>query len=747
MADKNRVTGRPWEKEGLTKEEYQMIIDILGREPNHTELGMFGVMWSEHCSYKNSKPVLKRFPTEGERVLQGPGENAGIIDIGDKQALSFKVESHNHPSAIEPYQGAATGVGGIIRDIFTMGARPIASLNSLRFGELTDEHVRYLFEEVVAGIAGYGNSIGIPTVGGEVFFSNSYQGNPLVNAMCVGIMDQDDISTGTASGVGNPVMVVGATTGRDGIQGASFASDELTEDSDEDRPAVQVGDPFMEKLLLEASLELIKTGALVGIQDMGAAGLISSSSEMASRGGTGIEMDIDLVPKRESGMTPYEVLLSESQERMLVVPKKGKEKLVEEIFNKWGLKAAVIGRVTDDGMIRVYNKGELAAEVPARALADEAPVYYRESQKPTYLEEVQNYDFNQLNEPVEQDDLNRALIKLLSSPNIASKEWVYRQYDHMVRTNTVVLPGSDAAVLRIKGTKKGIALTTDCNGRYCYLDPEKGGAIAVAEAARNIICSGGLPLAITDGLNFGNPMNPENFWQFEKCVDGISAACRKMETPVTGGNVSFYNESPKGAIYPTPIIGMVGLLEDINQATTQNFKDKGDLILLIGETRQELGGSEYLQVIHGLVTGNPPEIDLEREKQVQQTVFEAIKAGLIKSAHDCSEGGLAVALAESCFRSGDIEDNPGAIINIKEIGNLSPAGLLFSETQSRIIVSINPDDLKRVEEIAASHRVPVSVIGKVTDQGSLVINNYINIRVKEMNKAWQEAIPSLMMTR
>jgi len=741
LADKNKTTGKPWEKEGLTQEEYGMIIDILGREPNHTELGMFGVMWSEHCSYKNSRPVLKRFPTVGERVLQGPGENAGIIDIGDNQALSFKIESHNHPSAIEPYQGAATGVGGIIRDIFTMGARPIASLNSLRFGELTDEHVRYLFEEVVAGIAGYGNSIGIPTVGGEVFFSSSYQGNPLVNAMCVGIMDHEDISTGTASGVGNPVMVVGATTGKDGIQGASFASDELTEDSDEDRPAVQVGDPFMEKLLLEASLELIKTGALVGIQDMGAAGLISSSSEMASRGGTGIEMDIDLVPKRETGMTPYEVLLSESQERMLVVPKKGKEKLVEEIFNKWGLKAAVIGRVTDDGMIRVYNKGELAAEVPARALADEAPVYYRESRKPAYLEEVQNYDFNQLKEPA---DLNEVLIKLLASPNIASKEWVYRQYDHMVRTNTVVLPGSDAAVLRIKGTKKGIALTTDCNGRYCYLDPEKGAAIAVAEAARNIVCSGGQPLAITDGLNFGNPLNPENFWQFEKCVEGISNACRELETPVTGGNVSFYNESPKGAIYPTPVIGMVGLLEDINQATIQYFKEKGDLILLIGETRQELGGSEYLQVIHGLVKGNPPEIDLEREKKVQQTVLAAIKAGAVKSAHDCSEGGLAVALAECCFNPEDREGRLGARIEIKETEELTPTGLLFSESQSRVIITVKPEGLEKVKEIASTHQVPVNVIGEVTDQGRLVINNYLNLSVKEMKRVWQEAIPSLM---
>lgn len=724
---------KPWESEGLTKEEYDMIIDILGREPNKTELGMYGVMWSEHCSYKNSKPVLKRFPTEGKHVLQGPGENAGIIDIGDNQAISFKIESHNHPSAIEPYQGAATGVGGIIRDIFTMGARPIASLNSLRFGELEDEHVRYLFAGVVEGIAGYGNCIGIPTVAGEVYFSNAYKGNPLVNAMCVGIMNHEDISTGRAAGVGNPVMVVGAATGRDGIQGASFASDELTEESEEDRPAVQVGDPFMEKLLLEASLELIKTGALVGIQDMGAAGLTSSASEMASRGGTGIELDIDLVPKREEGMTPYEVMLSESQERMLVVPKKGKEKLVKEIFSKWGLHAAVIGKVTGDGMIRVLNKGEVVAEVPARSLADDAPVYQRESRCPDYLDEVQNYDLSRLIEPT---DYNQSLLEVLGSPNIASKEWVYQQYDHMVLVNTVVLPGSDAAVLRIKGTKKGLAMTTDGNGRYCYLDPERGGAIAVAEAARNIVCSGAKPLAITDGLNFGNPMDPEIFWQFEKSVDGISQACRALNTPVTGGNVSFYNESPEGAIYPTPVIGMVGLLEDINLATTHHFKDEGDIIILLGETKEELGGSEYLKVVHNLEVGRIPELDLELEKKVQETCLEAIKAGIVKSAHDCSDGGLAVNLAESCISSG-----LGARIKIET--DLPPAALLFSESQSRIVITVTKDNLAKVEELARKHAIPFTKLGEVMGD-RLIINNLIDLEVEEMKRRWQESIPSRM---
>lgn len=723
-----------WEQEGLTREEYDLILEILGREPNRTELGIFGVMWSEHCSYKNSKPVLKKLPTKGERILQGPGENAGIIDIGDQQALSFKVESHNHPSAIEPYQGAATGVGGIIRDIFTMGARPIATLNSLRFGELAHPQVRYLFKEVVAGIAGYGNCIGIPTVAGEVYFSDSYRGNPLVNAMSVGLMKHDDIATGTASGVGNSVMVVGATTGRDGIQGASFASDQLSEESVADRPAVQVGDPFMEKLLLEASLELIKSGTLVGIQDMGAAGLISSSSEMASRGRSGIEIDVALVPKREAGMTPYEVLLSESQERMLVVPQKGQEEQVARIFNKWGLKAAVIGKVTADQILRVYEQGELVAEVPVSALTDQAPVYQRPQQKPAYLEKVQSFSPAELKEPT---DLSSVLMELISSPNIASKEWVYQQYDHMILTNTVVLPGSDAAVLRIKGTKKGIAVTIDGNGRYCYLDPELGAAIAVAEAARNIVCSGGKPLAITDGLNFGNPLNPENFWQFDRCVEGISRACRALETPVTGGNVSFYNESPAGAIYPTPIIGMVGLLEDIKQATTHYFKTEGDLICLLGATRDELGGSEYLQVVYGLEQGRVPELDLALEQRVQGACLAAIKLGMIKSAHDCSEGGLAVCLAESCF-----ERELG--VRIEAQTKLSAVAWLFSESTSRIVISIEPKDLARLTEVISTYDLPYQIIGKVISRPRFQINNWIDCDLKEMKNKWQQSISARM---
>ncbi|MCG8514016.1 MAG: phosphoribosylformylglycinamidine synthase subunit PurL [Halanaerobiales bacterium] len=728
------MRAKQWEQEGLTREEYDLILEILGREPNQTELGIFGVMWSEHCSYKNSKPVLKKLPTKGERILQGPGENAGIIDIGDQQALSFKVESHNHPSAIEPYQGAATGVGGIIRDIFTMGARPIATLNSLRFGELDHPQVRYLFKEVVAGIAGYGNCIGIPTVAGEVYFSDSYRGNPLVNAMSVGLMKHEDIATGTASGVGNSVMVVGATTGRDGIQGASFASDQLSEESVADRPAVQVGDPFMEKLLLEASLELIKSGTLVGIQDMGAAGLISSSSEMASRGRSGIEIDVALVPKREEGMTPYEVLLSESQERMLVVPKKGQEEQVAKIFNKWGLKAAVIGKVTADQILRVYEQGELVAEVPVSALTDQAPVYQRPQQKPAYLEQVQSFSPAGLKEPT---DLSSVLMELIGSPNIASKEWVYQQYDHMILTNTVVLPGSDAAVLRIKGTKKGIAVTIDGNGRYCYLDPELGAAIAVAEAARNIVCSGGKPLAITDGLNFGNPLNPENFWQFDRCVEGISRACQALETPVTGGNVSFYNESPAGAIYPTPIIGMVGLLEDIKQATTHYFKTEGDLICLLGATRDELGGSEYLQVVYGLEQGRVPELDLALEQRVQGACLAAIKLGMIKSAHDCSEGGLAVCLAESCF-----EREFG--VQIEAQTKLSAVAWLFSESTSRIVISIEPKDLARLTEVISTYDLPYQIIGKVISRPRFQINNWIDCDLKEMKNKWQQSISARM---
>jgi len=722
------LSDKPWEKEGLSEAEYNMIVDLLERKPTETELGIFGVMWSEHCSYKNSKLILKTLPTEGACVLQGPGENAGIIDIGDNQAISFKIESHNHPSAVEPFQGAATGVGGIIRDIFTMGARPIATLNSLRFGNLDKDRVKFLFKGVVSGISSYGNSIGIPTVGGEVHFSDAYEGNPLVNVMSVGLLEHKDIATATAEGSGNSVMVVGAATGRDGIQGASFASDELTEDSDEDRPAVQVGDPFMEKLLLEASLELIKSNAIVGIQDMGAAGLTSSSAEMASRGNSGIEIDIAKVPTREKNMTPYEIMLSESQERMLVVPKKGKEEIVSEIFTKWGLHAEVVGQVTDDGMLRILNGEQKVAEISARILADEAPEYFRKAVRPKYIDDIKKVTAAEIT----SNDYNQDLLNLLNSPTIASKNWIYKQYDHMVMTNTVVGPGSDAAVIRIKDMDKAVALTTDNNGRYCYLDPIKGGKIAVAEAARNIVCSGGQPLAITDGLNFGNPMDPEIYWQFKNSVEGLSKACKELETPVIGGNVSFYNESPKGAIYPTPIVGMVGLLDSIDNRVTMDFKDEGDLIFLLGANQEELGASEYLKLQENRIDGYVPEIDLKLEKRVQDTVFKAVKEGIVKSAHDCSEGGLAVALAESCFKN-----EIGVNIKIEE--NISDKALLFGETQSRIIVSIAQDNENILKKIAEENKIPIKKIGR-TQGNRYLFNDLIELSVEEMNNKWENAI-------
>lgn len=731
-----------WKEMGLTEQEYNEIKKALGREPNYVELGMFGVMWSEHCSYKNSKPVLKRFPTDGERVLQGPGENAGIVDIGDNLAVVMKIESHNHPSAIEPYQGAATGVGGIIRDIFTMGARPVALLNSLRFGELDSPRVKYLFGGVVSGIAGYGNCVGIPTIGGEVYFARSYAGNPLVNAMCVGIVQHDRIVKGKACGVGNSVMLVGSTTGRDGIHGASFASEELSEDSEEKRPAVQVGDPFMEKLLLEACLELLQTGAVVGIQDLGAAGLTSSSCETAARAGTGIELDVALVPRREEGMTPYEVMLSESQERMLVIVERGREKEVQEIFRKWDLNAVNIGRVTGDGMLRVLDNGVKVAEVPALLLAEGAPAVKRPSQEPVYLKEANKLDPAELPVP---SDFNDVLKELLASPNICSREWVYSQYDHMVRTDTIVLPGSDAAVLRIKGTGKAIALTADCNGRYCYLDPFEGGKAAVAEAARNLVCSGAKPLAVTDCLNFGNPEKPGIYWQFEKCVDGMSEACRVLNTPVISGNVSFYNETKGSAVYPTPVVGMVGLIENIDRVTTQGFKNTGDLIVLIGQNGDDIGGSEYLKVRFGLEKGKPPRVDLEMEKKVQETCLECISLGIINSAHDTSEGGLAVALAESC-----ISGKKGARVELEGEG-LRDDVLLFGETQSRVIVSLAKENLHMLEKIAGDRQAPVKVIGWVTDEDFVIdvvrdreTVNLINLKVWEMEEIWSRQLDSIM---
>jgi phosphoribosylformylglycinamidine synthase subunit PurL len=716
---------------GLSDDEFALIEKIIGRLPNYTEIGLFSVMWSEHCSYKNSKPVLSKFPTTGEKVLQGPGEGAGIVDIGDGQAVVFKIESHNHPSAIEPYQGAATGVGGIIRDVFSMGARPVALLNSLRFGELDSPRVRYLFKEVVAGIAGYGNCIGIPTVGGEVQFDSSYEGNPLVNAMCVGLIDHKDIKKGQAHGVGNTVMYVGAKTGRDGIHGATFASEELTDQSESKRPAVQVGDPFMEKLLLEACLELVQSDALVGIQDMGAAGLTSSSAEMASKAGSGIEMNLDLVPQRETGMTAYEMMLSESQERMLIVVKKGREQEIVDLFSKYGLEAVSVGKVTDDKMLRLTHQGEVVAELPVDALAEDAPVYHKPSSEPEYFREFQAME----NEIPAVEDYKETLVKLLQQPTIASKEWVYDQYDYMVRTNTVVAPGSDAAVIRIRGTRKGLAMTTDCNSRYMYLDPETGGKIAVAEAARNIICSGGQPLAITDNLNFGNPEKPEIFWQIEKAADGISEACRTLDTPVIGGNVSLYNETNGTAIYPTPVIGMVGLVEDIDHVTTQSFKAAGDLIYLVGETKDEFGGSELQKMTYGRIFGKAPELDLEKEEKAQEQILKAIRSGLVASAHDVAEGGLAVAAAESLIGS------KGLGADIKVTGNATSA--LFSESQSRFLLSVKKENQEAFENL-----VDAALIGEVTEAPVLYISNEEGLLLAEqvdvLKQAWKGAIPCLL---
>ncbi|WP_166243964.1 phosphoribosylformylglycinamidine synthase subunit PurL [Paenibacillus turpanensis] len=724
---------------GVTDEEYEKVCEFLGnRLPNYTEIGVFSVMWSEHCSYKNSKPVLRKFPTSGPRVLMGPGEGAGIVDIGDGQAVVFKIESHNHPSAIEPFQGAATGVGGIIRDIFSMGARPVAVLNSLRFGSLTNERVRYLFEHVVSGIAGYGNCIGIPTVGGEVMFDQSYEGNPLVNAMCVGLIDHKDIQRGVASGIGNPVLYVGPPTGRDGIHGATFASEELTEESEAKRPAVQVGDPFMEKLVMEACLELIKSGIVVGIQDMGAAGLTCSSAEMASKGGTGIELNLDHVPQREVGMTPYEMMLSESQERMLFVVKPEHEEQAREIFTRWGLICANVGRVTDDGRLRLIHNGELAADMPIDALTEACPIYNKPNAEPQYYRENASVDTTRY---AEVTDLNGALDKVLASPTVASKEWVYNQYDYMVRTNTYVPPGSDAAVVGVEGTRKALAMTTDCNGRFVYLDPEMGGRIAVAEAARNIVCSGGEPLAITDNLNFGSPEKPEIFWQLEKSVDGMAEACRELNTPVIGGNVSLYNERARGAIYPTPVVGMVGLVHDLDHITTQGFKQEGDVIVVLGDTKAELGGSEFQYVVHGVTEGRPPVVDLAVEKKLLAAVLKAIQSGLVKSAHDVAEGGLAVALAESC-----ISGRVGASVDLNASG-LRNDIFLFSESQSRIVLSASPEKVDQLLALLAEHGIPAVKAGTVRgSELNIAVNgkSVIQSSVEHLTKTWKDAIPCLM---
>ncbi len=692
---------------GLSEDEYKKIVEVLGREPNLVELGMFSVMWSEHCSYKSSRAHLKKLPTAGPRVVQGPGENAGAVDIGDGLVAVFKIESHNHPSFIEPYQGAATGVGGILRDIFTMGARPIALLDSLRFGSLDRPLNRHLFKGVVAGIAGYGNCIGVPTVGGEVVFNDIYDKNPLVNVFCLGIAEKEKLFRGLATGVGNPVIYVGSKTGRDGIHGATMASDVFDDESASKRPTVQVGDPFTEKLLLEACLELMDQDLLIGIQDMGAAGLTSSSCEMASRSGTGIELDLTTVPRREEGMTPYELLLSESQERMLMVAKRGREEDVLAICRKWDLDAAVVGQVTDDGFLRVRDQGTVVAQVPARALAEDAPRYERPDAPPAFQEHLQALNLDVLRDV---KDPTQDLLALLESPTIAEKSWVYQQYDHMVRTNSLVRPGADAAVMRIKGSNKALAVTTDGNGLYCLLNPYVGGAIAVAEAARNLVCSGAEPVGMTNCLNFGNPERPEIMWQFSLCIEGMKDACEALGIPVVSGNVSLYNETNGLSIYPTPVIGMVGLIDSLDQVTTSWFKHEGDDIFLIGTTGEDLGGTEYLRVVHSREQGSPPLLELEREKAVQAFVLTLIRNGLLSSAHDCADGGLAVALAESCLSR--IGDPLGAVVQLSADGSRRDA-VLFGESQSRVVVSARPHDRIRILQLAEEARVPIAVIGTV----------------------------------
>ena len=693
-------------KHGIKPDEFERICSILGREPNFTELGIFSVMWSEHCSYKNSKPELRKFPTTGPGVLVKAGEeNAGVIDIGDGWAIAFKMESHNHPSAIEPFQGAATGVGGIIRDIFTMGARPVFSLNSLRFGPISGADTeailrnRRLFAGVVSGIAHYGNCIGIPTIGGEIYFDESYEGNPLVNVFCLGVLRHEEIARGGAVGVGNPVFYVGAETGRDGLAGAAFASRDLTEESKQDRPAVQVGDPFREKLLLEACLELLASGAVAGIQDMGAAGLTCSTCETASRAGTGVEIDLEKVPKREPGMTPYEIMLSESQERMLIIVTKGKEQTVCDIFEKWDLPYAEVGVVKDDGMMRVRVGAQVVAEIPAAKLADDAPIYSREASPQPAPEPLGT---------LSETDPLEALPALLGHPSIASKNWVYRQYDHMVRAGTCVLPGSDAAVFLVREAGKILAATSDCNALYCALDPREGAKIAVAEAARNLACSGARPLAVTDNLNFGNPYKPENFWQLRECVEGLAEASREFNTPVTGGNVSLYNQSPAGAIDPTPTVGMVGLIDQAAHITTQSFKGAGDAVLLLGELGTGLGGSHFAKVIHGLKAGTPPRLDYAKEKAVQQAVRSLIRMGLVRSAHDCSEGGLAVALAECCISGAE---PVGADIDLTGLGTGRADELLFNESQSRIVISVRRENASAALALVQWQGVPAHRLG------------------------------------
>tara|TARA_Y200000002_G_scaffold196741_1_gene162537 strand:- start:10078 stop:12312 length:2235 start_codon:yes stop_codon:yes gene_type:complete len=724
---------------GLTKEEYEMIVQRLGRTPSFTELGVYSVMWSEHCSYKNSILELKKLPREGEHLLVAAGEeNAGLVDIGDGLGCAFKIESHNHPSAVEPYQGAATGVGGIHRDIFTMGARPIASLNSLRFGSLETPRVRYLLDGVVRGIGDYGNSFGVPVIAGEVCFDESYEGNPLVNAMSIGIVKAGETASAIAKGLGNPVLIVGASTGRDGIHGATFASEEISEESEAKRPSVQVGDPFTEKLLLEASLEALQTGAVVGMQDMGAAGIACSSSEMTAKGGQGMRINLDLVPAREPGMTAYEMLLSESQERMLIVAHKGQEQDIIDVYEKWDLHAVVIGEVVEGDQVTYWKDSEIKAQIPAEhlVLGGGAPQYVRETKKPSYLEETQNADLSGLNHP---KNLIDCLEALLGSPNIASKRWVHEQYDTMVRTNTVQGPGAaDAGIIRLKGSKKGLVAKTDCNGRYVYLNPRRGGQIAVAESARNVVCSGAKPMAITNCLNYGNPYKPEVYWTFKESLAGMGDACNKLNTPVTGGNVSFYNENPESAIFPTPIIGMLGVIEDVEKhKMSPSFKKEGDIIFYVGAPRIGLGGTEYLKVVHGLTTGDAPILDLDVELKVQETVLEAITSGLVTAAHDISDGGLGVSIAEM-----GIFGSLGAQIDLSVLSG-SIYEIWFSEAQSGIILTCQANQKESLMKRLSQGGVDVAQIGTVQGD-ALIFEGVGSVSLDQLHSNYESAIPKAM---
>lgn len=728
---------------GLSPDEFERVQRIMGRDPTFTELGVFSAMWSEHCGYKNSKRLLRLLPTKAPWVIQGPGENAGVIDVGDGFALAFKIESHNHPSAVEPYQGAATGVGGILRDIFTMGARPVAVLDSLRFGDLDSGRVRYLFSGVVSGVGDYGNCVGIPNIGGEVQFDRGYEGNPIVNAMCLGLMKHEDLITASATGTGSPLMAVGARTGRDGIHGATFASEELSEDSDESsRPQVQVGDPFTEKLLLEASLELIASGAISGIQDMGAAGITSSASEMAGRGGSGIELEMADVPVREAGMTPYEILLSESQERMLVVAHPGREHEVQAILEKWELEAEVIGRVTDDGKFRILEHGQVVADIPALPLTEGCPTYEREGIESEEIIALREMDLSE--HLIPEGDLTRSFLLLLASPNVASKQWIYHQYDSTVRTATAVRPGGDSGVIRIRGTNRAVAATTDCNGRFVYLEPRTGAMAAVAEAARNLVCVGALPTAITNNLNFGNPLKPHIYFQLREAVLGMRDACGAFETPVTGGNVSLFNETDGSAIYPTPVIGMVGVIDDVAKITRHAFQSAGDDIVLLGTNSGEFGGSEYLYVTADLVAGQPPSVDLEGERALQQAVLKMNHEGVLRSAHDCSEGGLASALAECALGNGD---SPfGVDVQMDE--DLRPVIALFGESQGRIVVSCSPENTETVLALAGRYDVAAERIGSVSEVGSgfsiKVRDGAVSATVSDVADAYFRAIPGIM---